>query len=122
MAVGNSADLTGAIIGRIVQDQPWYKAHANTITTAVGFLLTLVTWLASSPFVDQPWAAPVIFIVGFVATVVGVKNTRNGFSPSQLRKIQDAQGEVIGETPLVVSGAEAESTLSEQIRKYNEAE
>ncbi|PRQ11706.1 hypothetical protein C1Y63_04675 [Corynebacterium sp. 13CS0277] len=85
-------DFTGEYIYQQVKTQPWYRAHANTVTTIAGFLVTSVAWLAS-----QEWAQndtriqTAVWAVGFLATIVGVRRTPNGWSASQLAKVNEAR-------------------------------
>lgn len=114
---GNSKlDMTGAIIHQYVADQSWFKENANTVTTAAGFAATVVAWLASQPFAASPGWQMFILVVGFLATVLGVKSTKNGFSRSQLAKIGSARAQVIGDTPLVVEPKEVSEPEDEQSR------
>lgn len=118
-------DLTGAVIHQYVAEQSWFKKNANTVTTAAGFVATVVAWLASQPFAASPGWQMGILIVGFLATVLGVKTTKNGFSESQLDKINAAQAQFIGETPLVVEPEESvedeQTRLEGLISDFNEA-
>lgn len=94
-------DVTGSYINRKFDEQTWYQENANTITTIVGFLATVLAWAAAQPFALDPRWEIGITLAGFVLTVFGVKNTKNGFSKSQVEKINRAQAEYIGTTPLV---------------------
>ena len=98
-------DLTGAALARRVQEQKWYQEKANTVTTGVGFLVTVAAWAATQPFAAEPAVQVGILIVGFLATVFGVNKTKNGLSKSLVQKLDNDRAEVIGSTPLVVDGS-----------------
>lgn len=98
-------DITGAVLAQRVQAQKWYQEKANTVTSGVGFLVTVAAWAATQPFAAEPWVQVGILIVGFLATVFGVSQTKNGLSGSLIQKLDDDRAEVIGSTPLVVDGA-----------------
>lgn len=94
-------DVTGSYLHDLVSQQSWYKENANTATTIGGFLLTLATTLGAQPISDDPKVAIGILILGFLATILGVKFTRNGVSKSQMAKIESARAQVIDNSPLV---------------------
>lgn len=95
-------DITGKYINRRFQEQSWFQRNANTITTAGGFVATVLAWLVSQPFASDPRVQFAVLIVGFLLTVFGVKKTPNGISASQVKKFNAERARVIGETPLVV--------------------
>lgn len=95
-------DVTGAYINRKFNEQSWYQENANTITTIVGFLATVLAWAAAQPFALDPRWEIGITLAGFLLTVFGVKNTRNGFSKSQVAKIGQAQADFVDTQKLVV--------------------
>ena len=96
-------DVTGAYINRRFNEQKWYQENSNTITTVVGFLATVLAWAAAQPFsLDPRWEIGITF-AGFVLTIFGVKNTRNGFSKSQLAKVGRAQSDFVDSQNLVVT-------------------
>lgn len=96
-------DVTGAYINRKFNEQKWYQENANTITTVVGFLATVLAWAAAQPFaLDPRWEVGITF-AGFVLTIFGVKKTRNGFSKSQIAKVGQAQADFVDSQNLVVT-------------------
>lgn len=105
-------DITGAALNRRVQTQKWYQEKANTVTTGVGFLVTVAAWAATQPFATEPLVQVGILIVGFLATVFGVSQTKNGVSKSLVQKLDDDRAEVIGDTPLIPDKAENNGTLA----------
>lgn len=96
-------DITGAALNKQIQKQKWYQEHANAVTTAVGFLATVASFAATQPIGASPTVQIAILIVGFLATVFGVSQTKNGISKSQVAKINKERSKVIGQTPLIVS-------------------
>lgn len=95
-------DATGAFINKRFQEQSWFKENSNFITSAGGFLATLVAWAAAQPFAADARVQVVILLVGFVLTTLGVKVTPNGISKSQMQKIGQAAAYHIDATPLAV--------------------
>ena len=90
-------DWTGVWLHDQVQKQAWYRENANTVTGIVGLAVTISTWAAASPLGADPRVQMAILIVGFVGTVFGVNQTHNGWSKSQVRKINEARADVIDE-------------------------
>lgn len=109
-------DLTGSYLHRKVAEQSWYQENSNTVTTVVGLVLTAIAYLGTTPFSDSVLLQACIFFAGFVGTVFGVKFTPNGFSKSQVAKIQAARASMIGETPLVETSPE---DLDARVAEYN---
>ena len=91
-------------------------------------MATLAAWAATQPFATEPWAQSIIILVGFIATSFGVSVTPNGFSESQMRKIEAEKAEIIGNTRLVVSeydAPEPETTaddLNRQVAEFNQGQ
>lgn len=96
-------DVTGAYINRKFNEQKWYQENSNTVTTVVGFLATVLAWVAAQPFALDPRWEVGITLAGFVLTIFGVKKTRNGFSKSQIAKVGRAQADFVDSQNLVVT-------------------
>lgn len=119
-------DVTGAYINRKFNEQKWYQENSNTVTTFVGFLGTVLAWAAAQPFaLDPRWEIGITF-AGFVLTIFGVKNTRNGFSKSQIVKVNRAQSEFVDTQNLVVATEgrhrapeDPADTLAYEVAAYN---
>lgn len=109
-------DVTGSYINRKFNEQTWFQENANFVTTFGGFLATVVAWAATQPFAASPGWQMVILIAGFLLTALGVKSTKNGFSKSQVEKINRAQAEYIGTTPLV---PDKDPDLDAMVESYN---
>lgn len=129
MAIDNNSallDVTGAFINQKFQEQSWFKENSNFITSAGGFLATLVAWAAAQPFAADARVQVAILLVGFVLTTLGVKVTPNGISKSQMKKFSNANAEYVDSQPLVVSyqddGPEnASDVLAAMVDDYNKA-
>lgn len=122
MAIDNEnrmLDLTGDFLHNKVKEQKWYQENANFTTTLAGFLATVAAWAAVQPFAVDPRVQMLILAAGFIATVLGVRKTPNGFSKSQLAKIEDYRAKVIGETPLVVEAPVSDQdNLDSLVKQY----
>lgn len=101
MAVGKDTSAAGAALNNLVERQSWFQERSNFVTTVIGFLATVAAWAATQPFATEPWVQTLILMIGFAATAAGVSVTPNGFTPSQLKKINEEQAEIIGSTSLV---------------------
>lgn len=99
MAGSPILDVTGQWIHEQVEAQPWWKTYSNTVTTAVGCAVTLAAWIASQEWArDDARVQAVVLALGFLGTVVGVKSTPNGWSPSQLAQVTNARAAFISDT------------------------
>lgn len=132
MAISNESallDVTGAFINKKFQEQSWFRENSNFITSAGGFLATLVAWAAAQPFAADARVQVIILLVGFVLTTLGIKVTPNGISKSQMRKFSQANAEYVDSQPLVVEqpvyqddGPEnASGVLEAMVDDYNKA-
>lgn len=118
-------DLTGEYIHQRVVEQSWFQKNANTVATAGGFVATMLAWVVSQPFAADPRVQTAVLVVGFLLTVLGVKKTPNGWSESQLEKVQNHRAKVIGETklavPMTLEAPEDPGTdLSAQVAEFNQ--
>ena len=73
-----------------LERQPWYAKFSNTVTTAVGAVLTLI-WLATTAGLEIPsditkWVTAAIVAL----TVLGVLKTPNGVTKEQVAQLQEA--------------------------------
>lgn len=118
-------DLTGVFIHSRVREQSWFQKNSNTVAAAGGFVATMLAWVVSQPFAADPRVQTAVLVVGFLLTVLGVKKTPNGWSESQLEKVQNHRAKVIGETRLAAPVASAVSEdsgadLSAQVAEFNQ--
>lgn len=127
MAINNDAallDVTGAFINNKFQEQSWFRENSNFITSAGGFLATLIAWAAAQPFADDARVQIIILLVGFVLTTLGVKVTPNGISKSQMKQFSQANADYVDSQPLVVGEPdriEPEVNLEAMVADYNKA-
>lgn len=124
MAVGQDTSAAGAALNNIVRDQSWFQERAKLVTSGVGFLATVAAWAATQPFATHPGVQMFILVAGFLATVVGVGVTPNGFTKSQLEKVNREQGRIIGSTKLadpdLVPAADDGEDLDSLVAEYNQ--
>ena len=128
MAISNDTSAAGAALRNLVERQSWYQEHSNFVTTVIGFLATVAAWAATQPFGSDYRVQILILLVGFLATAAGVSVTPNGFTQSQLRKLNEEQAEIIGSTKLAVPQFEEETPeedttgaeLEDLVQRYNE--
>ncbi|QXW04000.1 hypothetical protein [Rhodococcus globerulus] len=86
-------DILGNILLDKVADQPLVKRYANTATTAVGALVSIV-WTLISLGVQLPaQVGQGVLVIIAVFTVVGVKLTPNGVTEKQVEEIEDYVGQ-----------------------------
>lgn len=104
-------DATGAFINKKFQEQSWFKENSNFITSAGGFLATLVAWAATQPFAEDARVQMAILLVGFILTTLGVKVTPNGISKSQMKKFNSVSAGYVDSQHLVVDEPEQEKPV-----------
>jgi hypothetical protein len=74
----------------VLDQQPWWRRYANTITTAAGGIVTMGTWVATTDLgLPHPAQAAVGAIV-FGASVVAARATRNGTTPRGSKELLGA--------------------------------
>lgn len=112
MAGNPILDVTGQWIHEQVEAQPWWKTYSNTVTTAVGCAITLAAWVASQEWArDDARVQAVVLALGFLGTVVGVKSTPNGWSPSQVAQVTNARAAFISDTACAGGAGGAGATI-----------
>ncbi|ERB55483.1 holin [Rhodococcus sp. P27] len=71
-----------------LENQPWYRKWANTITTVI-FALLNASWLLISTGIELPSQVVIgIAIVVLVSNILGVKMTKNGVTDSTAEQIK----------------------------------
>lgn len=71
----------------LLEAQPWWKRSSNTVTSAVGGLVAFAWWLSATG-ADLPTEVTyAIAAVIFIGGVLGVKQTKNGITPSVVTKV-----------------------------------
>lgn len=128
---GIQNDVVANYVNTKFAEQPWYRENANFITSVGGLLATILVWLGAQPIAEDPTIQMIILVAGFVLTTLGVKVTKNGFSKSQVAKVNAQVADHIDNTNLVhkdldLSPVEdfiedtAES-LAERVAEFNRA-
>lgn len=88
----NGQDLLADLLRYQLEQQPWYRKYANTVTAALTAMVGLV-WTAISAGVEVP---PELIAGGLVllqfAGVVGIKATRNGVTQRQIDELEGYVG------------------------------
>lgn len=78
------------VVQKAVSQQRWYRKYANTISTAVG-LSSTVAMTVLSMGLDLPQGVSVaLVVVGSLATILGVSQTKNGVQPHTAVQLQEA--------------------------------
>lgn len=95
MTVPAPDDLIQAKLLELLQEQPWWKRSANTVTGAVSGLAVLAWWLTSTgiDFPDQVTYG--IGVVLFAASVLGIKRTPNGLTPALVEQLTGQLGATV---------------------------
>lgn len=88
----NGQDLLADLLRAQLEQQPWYRKYANTVTAALTAMVGLV-WTAVSAGVEVP---PELIAGGLVllqfAGIVGIKATRNGVTQRQIDELEGYVG------------------------------
>lgn len=98
---GIKTDIAASYINTRFAEQKWYQENANFITSAAGLVATILAWLVTQPIAEDPKVQMGILVAGFICTTLGVKVTKNGFSKSQIAKVNNAVAQNIDATPLI---------------------
>lgn len=88
-------EFIGHIINDKLNEQPKGRTVANTISAVVGAVVSIAAVALSMPIDLPDWAYLIIVAVTTLGTALGVKQTKNGFSESQRKKLQEWQAEYI---------------------------
>ena len=98
---GIKSDIAASYINSRFAEQKWYQENANFITSAAGLVATILAWLVTQPIAEDPKVQMGILVAGFICTTLGVKVTKNGFSKSQVAKVNNIVAQNIDATPLI---------------------
>lgn len=69
--------------------QPWYREKANTVTTIVGGVITVLAALGAE-YSQYDWAVVLTTLVGFLGTIFGVSKTKNGITKTDIERAEYA--------------------------------
>lgn len=73
-----------------VRRQSWYRSKANTIHAGIALVGSVLAFVATMEFANDPrWAGGLALAIQFIG-VVAVKLTRNGFQVSQAAELSAA--------------------------------
>lgn len=135
MASYNSSavtDVAASYINTRFAEQKWYQENANFITSIAGLIATILAWLVTQPIAEDPKVQMGILVAGFICTTLGVKVTKNGFSKSQVAKVNNVVSQHVDDTPLIPVVVESEdeepednedaaAALAAQVEEFNRA-
>lgn len=126
------ADVAASYINTRFAEQKWYQENANFITSIAGLIATVLAWLVTQPIAEDPKVQMGILVAGFICTTLGVKVTHNGFSKSQVAKVNNVVAQNIDDTPLIPvveepddeepeDDEDAAAALAAQVEEFNRA-
>lgn len=129
---GIKSDIVASYINSRFAEQKWYQENANFITSAAGLVATILAWLVTQPIAEDPKVQMGILVAGFICTTLGVKVTKNGFSKSQVAKVNNVVAQNVDATPLIpvaeepdeeepVEEEDAAAALAAQVEEFNRA-
>lgn len=127
---GVKTDIAASYINSRFAEQKWYQENANFITSAAGLVATVLAWLVTQPIAEDPKVQMGILVAGFICTTLGVKFTKNGFSKSQVAKVNNIVSHHVDDTPLIPVVTEpveeepedeedAAAALAAQVEEFN---
>lgn len=88
-------EFIGHIVNDKLEEQPWGKKVANTLTALVGAVVSIAAGAMSMGLSLPDWAMMTVIAVTTLGTALGVRTTKNGFSDSQIEKIRTWQADYI---------------------------
>lgn len=83
------------LAGEYARKLPWYKKYANSVTAGIIGLLSVLAVIASLGFTDHPAYVAAASIVGLVAQLFGVSQTKNQANQSVVNRLNQLAGENI---------------------------
>lgn len=92
---GGDLEFIGYLINKKAEEQPKTKKLANTVTAALGSLVSIAAMVLTLPIQIPDWGYIIIVAITTLGTTLGVSVTKNGFSPSQIEKLKKWQAEYI---------------------------
>nr|DAK22701.1 MAG TPA: hypothetical protein [Caudoviricetes sp.] len=88
-------EFIGDIIQTKLNEQPARRKYANTVTTAIGTAITVISQVLLLPLDLPDWVMWAALALTSLGTVLGVNKTKNGFSDSQIEKLRQWQSQYI---------------------------
>ena len=83
-AYATDLEFIGDIIQTKLNEQPGRRKYANTVTTAIGTAITVISQVLLLPLDLPDWVMWAALALTSLGTVLGVNKTKNGFSDSQI--------------------------------------
>lgn len=115
MAKGYGGDLEfmGYVLNEKIPEEGPARKVANTVAAFIGSLVSIAAVALTLPIEIPDWGYLVIVGITTLGTALGVRTTKNGFSPSQVEKIETWMAEYIDKNhdlpadiePAVVEGS-----------------
>lgn len=69
------------LVQQAIENQSWFRQHANTVTTGVGIVSTLAATILGLGLELPAWATAALVAAGSIGTILGVARTTNGVQP-----------------------------------------
>lgn len=108
MAQGYGGDLEfmGHVLNDKIPKEGPARKIANTIAAVVGSLVSIAAVALTLPIDIPDWGYLIIVAITTLGTALGVRSTKNGFSPSQVKKIETWMAQYIDENHDLPPGIE----------------
>lgn len=97
MAKGYGGDLEfmGYVLNEKIPEEGPARKVANTVAAVIGSLVSIAAVALTLPIEIPDWGYLVIVGITTLGTALGVRTTKNGFSPSQVERIEAWMAEYI---------------------------
>lgn len=95
MAKGYGGDLEfmGYVLNEKIPEEGPARKVANTVAAFIGSLVSIAAVALTLPIEIPDWGYLIIVGITTLGTALGVRTTKNGFSPSQVERIEAWQSE-----------------------------
>lgn len=90
--MANGQELLADILRAQLEQQPWYRRVANTVTTAVGAIVGALWTIVAAGVELPPEVVVGVLVLVQLATVAGVKLTPNGVTQRQVDALEEYVG------------------------------
>lgn len=114
---GDELAFLGKVIREKMEGSPKTRKFANTVTVAIGVAVTAAGQALALPLDLPQWAMWIILAVTLIGTLFGVSVTQNGWSPSQIKKLEQWMAEYIDENHSLVGVEEVGAPSQEYQRQ-----
>lgn len=108
MAKGYGGDLEfmGYVLNEKIPEEGPARKIANSIAAFIGSLVSIAAVALTLPIEIPDWGYLIIVGITTLGTALGVRTTKNGFSPSQVEKIETWMAEYIDKNHDLPAGIE----------------